>query len=72
MPAPLRPAAGFDWTAVSWGGPDQQRTTICSYCEAPIVDDDCDYLDVPLILTTEDGWVAEFCDACQRKWWGAS
>jgi hypothetical protein len=61
----LRPKQGFDWLAVSWGGPDQQRTDKCSYCEAPLKPDD-----VPLILWNEQGWCAEFCEACVQRWWG--
>jgi hypothetical protein len=52
---------------VNWGAPDQQRTTVCSYCSAPFPEDDAD---VPLILWNADGWCAAFCDTCQRKWWG--
>lgn len=64
-PCPIRPAPGFDWARVSWGGPDQPRTETCSYCDAPIGDDE-----VPLILWSEKGWCAEFCDACKKLWWG--
>jgi hypothetical protein len=61
----LSPRPGFNWTAVSWGGPDEPRTDKCSYCDAPLSEDE-----VPLILWNNDGWAAEFCEACQRKWWG--
>jgi hypothetical protein len=61
----LFPAEGFIWQAVSWGGPDERVSDICSYCDAPIADDD-----VPLILWNDVGWCARFCDACQRRWWG--
>ena len=61
----LRPAPGFDWTAVSWGGPDEPRTDRCSLCEAILEEES-----VPLILWNEDSWCAEFCGACQRRWWG--
>ena len=71
MPAPrLQPKPGFDWTAVSWGGPDQVRTDQCSYCEAPLGDPSDDDYEVPLILWNPAGWCAEFCIACQRRWWG--
>lgn len=58
---------GFNWMQVSWGGPDEPRSERCSYCEAVIAEDD-----VPLILTSRTGWVAQFCDDCCTKWWGAS
>lgn len=50
---------------VSWGAPDETRTEICSYCAEPL----CDH-EVPLIFWNRDGWCAEFCENCQRKWWG--
>jgi hypothetical protein len=61
----LQPRAGFEWSLISWGAPDQTQTLICSYCEAPLDDDS-----VPLMLFNQDGWAAEFCAACQAKWWG--
>jgi hypothetical protein len=61
----LRPAPGFLWMAVSWGGPDEVVSDRCSYCSELISDDD-----VPLMLWTKAGWMAQFCDACQRRWWG--
>jgi hypothetical protein len=63
----LRPNAGFQWMAVSWGGPDELVSDYCSYCDALIPDED-----VPLIIWNEAGWMARFCDACQRRWWGLS
>jgi hypothetical protein len=38
----------------------------CSYCDAPLPEDG-----VPLMLSRPDGWCAQFCDDCQRTWWGA-
>jgi hypothetical protein len=64
-PSMLLPRRGFDWNHVSWGRPDSPRSALCSYCSAGIPEDS-----VPLILWTEDGHAAQFCDACQRKWWG--
>jgi hypothetical protein len=68
----LKPRPGFDWTRVNWGGPNQIRTDRCSYCDKlfpdPYGDGDSDF--VPLILWNGEGWAAEFCDDCQRKWWG--
>jgi hypothetical protein len=61
----IRSRAGFNWTAVSWGGPDEPASDDCSYCEAPIPKDD-----VPLMIWTKDGWCARFCDGCQRTWFG--
>ena len=61
----LRPSADFDWSAVSWGGPDEPAAEACSYCDAEIPEED-----VPLILWNDAGWCARFCDACQRRWWG--
>jgi hypothetical protein len=61
----LRPAAGFRWEAVSWGGPDEPVSDDCSYCGDAIGEDD-----IPLRLWTQDGWGAAFCDACQTRWWG--
>jgi hypothetical protein len=61
----LRPKAEFDPLLVCWGGPGQPRTDCCSYCSGGFRDNE-----VPLILGTEDGWVAEFCEGCQRRYWG--
>lgn len=65
MPLSLQPAPGFDWLAVSWGAPDQQRTETCSLCDAPLGDDE-----VPLTISNAQGWLAEFCEGCQFRWWG--
>ena len=64
----LVPRPGFDWTQVNWGAPDQTRTENCSYCDAKL---DRQH-SVPLILWDKNGWCAEFCEACQVKWWGLS
>jgi hypothetical protein len=61
----LKPAEGFNWTAVSWGGPDERVAEACSYCDAPLHDEE-----IPLILYNDLGWAARFCEACCRKWWG--
>lgn len=61
----LAPREGFDWMAVSWGGPDEPITRTCSYCEANIDEDD-----VPMIMWTNQGFCARFCVACQSRWWG--
>lgn len=61
----MTPAPGFDPLLVSWGAPDQPRTTTCSYCSEPLPEDG-----VPLILWNSTGWCAEFCESCQQKWWG--
>ena len=66
----LHPTAEFNWQQVSWGGPDEVVTETCSYCEAPLGDmDEPDY-EVPLILWNKDGWCAQFCIECQRRYWG--
>ena len=65
----LRAADGFNWMAVSWGGPDEQRTLTCSYCDADLRGDQLDG-GLPLVLWNEQGWCAEFCTDCQRRWWG--
>jgi len=61
----IRPGLGFKWEHVAWGKPDSVRSAVCSYCFTAIGEDD-----VPLILSKEDGHVAQFCDGCQIKWWG--
>jgi hypothetical protein len=55
---------------VQWGGPDEPRTEHCSYCGAELPDIDDDDYEMPLILWNAEGWCAEFCTACQEKWWG--
>jgi hypothetical protein len=61
----LKPKEGFDWNMVAWGKPNSVRSAVCSYCFAMIGDDD-----VPLMLSKQDGHVAQFCDECVKKWWG--
>lgn len=63
--SPLIPAHDFNWMLVEWGGPDQRITELCSYCSTPFHEDE-----MPLILTTNAGWAARFCERCQRKYWG--
>lgn len=60
----LAPMPGFNWSQVSWGGPDEPPAECCSYCDAPIGEDD-----VPLILYNDAGWCARFCNACAAIWW---
>ena len=64
MPLKMVPASEFDWTLVSWGGPDEPPAEDCSYCDAPIPDES-----VPLMIFNPEGWCARFCDKCQRLWW---
>jgi hypothetical protein len=66
----LAPLPCFDWALVKWGAPNARRTTRCSYCGAQFPDGEDDAEFVPLILWNPEGWCAEFCDACQRRWWG--
>jgi len=61
----LAPRPGFNWLQVSWGGPDELVATDCSYCDAPIPENEA-----PLRLMRADDWAAVFCRACQEKWWG--
>jgi hypothetical protein len=61
----MQPRKGFDWNHVSWGKPDSPRSALCSYCSAAIGEDD-----VPLIMWSNNGHAAQFCDDCMRKWWG--
>ena len=61
----IHPKPGFDWNHVTWGRPDAVRSALCSYCSASIPDDS-----VPLMMWKDDGHAAQFCDACQLKWWG--
>lgn len=66
MPAAtLNPRSGFDWRRVRWGGPTETRTESCSYCPNVIPEES-----VPLMLFKDDGSLAQFCDDCQRTWWG--
>jgi hypothetical protein len=67
----LAPAPGFDWHKVKWGAPNARRTTRCSYCGTPFPDEEDDDF-VPLIMWNSAGWCAEFCEDCQRQWWGLS
>lgn len=59
---------GFDPMLINWGAPDQARTTRCSYWDAPFDDDGDERRS--LIMWNPDGWATEFCDACQRRWFG--
>jgi hypothetical protein len=61
----LEPKPGFDWGHVAWGRPDSPRSVLCSYCSARIGKDD-----MPLRLWQADGHAAQFCDHCQRRWFG--
>jgi hypothetical protein len=61
----LEPKPGFDWARVTWGRPDSVKSVLCSYCSASIGDDD-----VPLMMWKADGHAAQFCDRCQRTWFG--
>lgn len=63
--ASVQPRAGFDWAHIAWGRPDSPVSALCSYCSAGIQERSC-----PLRLYRSDGRAAQFCDDCQRKWWG--
>ena len=60
----LTPSAGFEWRKVTWGRADSQVSALCSYCSASIRDHE-----IPLRLWTKSH-AAQFCEKCQRKWWG--
>lgn len=71
MTVELKPKPGFDWSRVNWGGPEDVRTRQCSYCAKPFPDEEDEENDfVPLILWKQDGSAAEFCEDCQREWFG--
>lgn len=55
--------AGFDWRHVTWGRPDAVRSALCSYCSDVLGEGR-----IPLILCAPGGAVAQFCDACVRKY----
>jgi hypothetical protein len=61
----LAPERGFDWSHVSWGRPDSPLSALCSYCSDSISEDD-----LPLILWSDDGHPAQFCETCAERWWG--
>jgi hypothetical protein len=61
----ISPTRDFDWLAVSWGGPDEVVTGECSYCDAPLGEEE-----MPLILWNDAGWAARFCTVCQQRYWG--
>lgn len=61
----LQPKPGFNWQAVSWGGPDEPPPTECSYCDAALPENG-----TPLMLHNNAGWAAYFCDGCMVTWWG--
>jgi hypothetical protein len=61
----FQPRPGFDWNRVARGRADSPVRALCSYCHGRISDDD-----VPLMLWKRDGSMAQFCDQCQREWWG--
>ena len=61
----LKPLPGFDWRRVVWGRPDSPRSALCSDCSDAIGADD-----MHLTMWTGEGWAAQFCTACQSKWWG--
>jgi hypothetical protein len=54
----------LDPQKINWGGPEERRTEVCSYCGDRLNEDS-----VPLILWTSEGWCAEFCDHCQATHW---
>lgn len=67
MSAALQPRPGFDWSRVRFGAPDARVADDCSYCEAPLGEGEA-----PLMLFTKKGAMAQFCEDCQERWWGAA
>lgn len=63
--ATLSPKLDFDWKRVTWGRPDSPPSALCSYCSAVIPEDD-----VPLIVWSEKGYCARFCETCMQTEWG--
>lgn len=61
----LEPKLGFQWSKVTWGRPDSPVSALCSYCSAVIPEDA-----IPLRVWKGDGHAAQFCDSCQRLYWG--
>jgi len=55
----LVPAPGFRADKIKWGGPDDAVSNTCSYCGAPIPEDD-----VPIRMFSEHGHAAVFCNPC--------
>lgn len=66
--AELKPAAGFEWRRVVWGGPRDRVSDTCSYCARELDEDRRDY--IALRLWSDAGHAAVFCDDCMRQWWG--
>jgi hypothetical protein len=52
----------LDSLSVNWEGPDEPPGDRCSFCEAPLKEDD-----VPLVMWSSEGWTARFCDRCAEK-----
>lgn len=61
----LKPTDDFDWKLVVWGAPDDTVAENCSYCGEPLGEDE-----MPLIMWNKAGWTVQFCENCQRKYWG--
>jgi hypothetical protein len=61
----LEPKPGFDWAKVTWGRPDSVVSALCSYCSAAIGEDD-----FPLRMWNVESYAAQFCDRCQKRWFG--
>ena len=58
----MRLKLNLDSLSVNWEGPDQTPGDRCSFCDAPIGEDD-----VPVVMWSSEGWTARFCDACVAK-----
>ncbi len=61
----MKAKEGFDWSLVKWTGPDDVVSDTCSYCSAPIPEND-----IPLRMWAEDHSACVFCDDCSRDVFG--
>lgn len=59
----LETKPGFDWARISWSLSEWPAAETCSYCRAPIPQDE-----IPLIVWRDEGQCARFCDACVANW----
>jgi len=66
----LRPRPGFDQARIRWGRPTERVAAECSYCGAFLRFADNKDDDMPLILSTAEGYLAQFCRDCQSTWFG--
>jgi hypothetical protein len=51
----------LDAPPLAWGRPDSPRRPLCAICHGALPE-------VPVMMFTEDGWAANFCDKCFKRW----